>query len=809
MLINFLLVAYRRMLLSPIYSSVNILGLSIGLTSFLLAMLYINDELSYDRFWENADNIYQINTVIKSTGNGRVIEYDDTFPQVAPLLKSGRLVKEAVRMQTLEFLANVEENRYYEDISFVDPDFVLFFDITFVEGNAQEALATPFSLILTKADALKYFGEQSALNRYIMLDGKHNMRVSGVIESLPANTSLEVGLISSIDSLPFMYDENMLRQWRVPSVSTYILLDEHQDAEELSAALANLLKEHSPASLTQQVKLAPIALDTVHVSQNELGGFNILIVLSSISLLILIISCINMINMTTAKSTERVKEVAIRKALGSSRGELFAQVMVESFLMVFVAILVALLLAQLILPWFNQVTYKSLSIDYLDVGLMGQLLLLNLFTALVSGFYPAMVVSAYRPVDVFKGNIHFGQGSLNLRAILVGFQYMIAIGMGIGCYNLLLQLNHIENVDQGFSAEEVIVISNLNWTDIKPLYSLIQTEMLAHPNIESAAGSSSVPGKETKRVGLFHLEGAGLAGEAVSLNHLAVDYSFFDTYRVRLLAGRLFSKDYAEDLIGNPQERQVKESQVKSTYNVIVNRMAVQNLGITDTDTALGKKLISSDGRWAFDIRIVGVVDDLHLNAGQGELAPYIFLVAPQHSQYLSLRINGDQRAETLAFIEQTWSRIVPQYPIAWRFLQDDLNALYLGWRKNAHLMVSMSILAALIASIGAIGLSAFSLRVKTKEIGLRVVLGATTGDLLRLFLWNLSKPLLAAYLMACPVTYYLLRHWLNNFAYRIDIAPLNFILVGAISLLTIWLLIGFYIIRVMNLNPTQTLRHL
>ncbi|WDE09280.1 ABC transporter permease [Thalassomonas viridans] len=805
MFINFLTILYRRLLLDPVYSLVNILGLTIGLSCFVLVMLYINDELSYDRFWQNTESIYRVETDMSLSGNRQQVHYDRTYPAVAPLIEN-RLdqLQSAARLTTRKFLVSHEQNNFYERVRFVDPAFFNIFDLKFISGDRDTALLTLDTIVLNESTATKYFGQRDAVGQYVLLDGKHKLRVTGVVKDIPANSHLDLGLVTNLRTLEKMYGGDVLRHWRFNSMYTYVLLDPHSDVEQASFSLNELVANNSPERLMKKVSLSLNPLADIHLKNSEFGVFNILVVLGSMSFLILTMACINTINITTAKSTERKKEVGVRKALGSSRLELFNQFMFESFLLAIISLALAIGLVHLLLPWFGQVTNKALAFDFTDAGLLLQILGLSVLTGLLSGVYPALVMSKFKPIDILKSNIHFGLGALGLRTSLVIFQFVIAIIMCIGSYFVYLQMNHIKNTNLGFNKENILILGNMNWTDIKPYFNTLQTELLQHPDIKSASGSLTVPGREFNRIGSFYVEGSSMEEASISLNRMAIDYDFFKTYEIELLAGRYFSRDYGSDLVHSQ-----KESAGKPTYNVIINEMAMQKFGWQQADQAIGKKLLSSDGRWTFDSRVVGVVSDFHILAGHGAISPYIFIVAPGASGYMSVKVSGNNLTDTIEYIDDTWKKVIPQYPIVRSFLDDDLSDSFSQWEKNSQLLLALSIVAVIIAAVGSFGLSAFNLKSRNKEISMRKVVGATAYDLVKLLTWDFSKPLLIANAIAWPVTFFLLRAWLADFAYRVDINLLAFVVTGIASLLFTWLVVSYHTVKVARTNPARIFKHL
>ncbi|KZN35299.1 hypothetical protein N480_19125 [Pseudoalteromonas luteoviolacea S2607] len=805
MFYNYLIIALRRLKSDKLFTSVNLLGLGVGLLCFLMTLLYILDEVSYDAFWKQGENIYRVETTVRRNGGADSIQYSRSFAPLTPLAEVNMQGSVAIaRLQPMQFLAAYNVTRFYQDVSFVDPSFFDVFDLKFIQGSRENALNTPYKVVLTESTAKKYFGRESALDKVITLDGKHKLQVTGVVQDAPDNTHLNLGMLASIDSLPRMYNERILRNWNFPTTFTYVALGQGQNPEPWHVQLTELANKNVPERIQGTIELGLMPVSEIHLRDNELGGFNTIHVLGVVSALVLLMACINTINLATAKGAERDRETGIRKALGGTRVQLFNQFMVESYLLVIGATILALFFSDLLLPWFNQITGKSLSFTvFFEAQFLIGLLLLVLIAGFMAGAYPAAVMSSYKPVDIFKGSMGYGQGSFSMRMLLLLFQFIVAISITIGTYFIYQQMNHIKNMDLGFSDENVVVLKNIGWTDIKPNYSVLQKELVKHPNIEHVAGSITVPGREFDRVGAFHVEGTP-SENGISLNRMATDFGFFQTYDVNLVTGRMFSREYGSDEVGSNQS-----TSGKATYSAILNETAVRKFGWNDAEDALGKRLISSDKKWGFDIRVVGVVEDFHILTGHSAINPYVFIISTGAVNYASVKINGGELPDVLNYIDNTWNQIIPQYPIVRSFLDDDIDRAFIQWERNGQLMAALSLIAIGIAAVGSFGMAAFSTKNRNKEISMRKVVGASSFDLIRLLVWDLSKPLILANVLAWPLVYIVIRDWLNNFAYRIDISLPVFFLVGVGSLLFCWLTVSYHTLKVARTSPAMTFKHL
>lgn len=804
MFYNYLVVALRRLKADSLFTSVNLAGLSVGLLCFLMTLLYILDELSYDAFWQKGANIYRVETTVQRNDGSSTVEFVRSFGPLKLLAEANMQGQESVaRLKSIQFLAAHNENRFYQDVSFIDQSFFDIFNLNFIQGSSETALITPFTVVLTKSAAIRYFGRADVLDQVLILDGKHKLQVTGVVDDIAKSTHLELEMLASIESLSRIYGERMLRNWNFPNVNTYVALQHAQDPVQWQKQLIELANKNVPTRLQGSIFFSLQPISDIYIRGNELGGFNTIYVLGTLSALVLLMACINTINLATAKGGERERETGIRKALGGTRLQLFSQFMVESYLLVFGAVILALFFLDLLLPWFNQVAAKTLSISsLLEPQFLLGLLILILITGFLSGAYPAAVMSSYKPVDILKGSAGYGEGSFSMRLVLLVFQFVVAVAISIGSYFIYQQMNHIKNIDLGFSDENIVILNNIGWTDIRPHYSTLQQELEKHLNIQKVSGSFTVPGKEFDRVGTFHIEGSS-AESGVTLNRMSTDFGFFQTYDINLVAGRHFSREYGSDEVSLNSD-----TVGKTTYSAMLNETAVKKFGLT-TENAVGKRLISSDKKWSFDVRIVGVVKDFHLLAGHGAINPYVFIVSPGTAQYASVKIIGGKLTEVISYIDSTWERIIPQYPIVRNFLDDDMSQAFAQWERNGQLMMALSLIAIWIAATGSFGMAAYSTKNRNLEISMRKVVGASTNDLIKLLLWDLSKPLILANVIAWPLIYMIIRNWLDNFAYRMDISVPIFLIVGVCSIFFCWLTVSYHTLKVARTSPATIFKHL
>lgn len=800
MLINYLLIAIRRLKADLFYSTINILGLAIGMAVFVFTLLYVQDELSFDKNWKNSGQIFRLETVRHFSDKAGSIDVD-TFPAIAPALVAGVAeVEQAARLVPMVFVVKYQEKAFYENINFIDKSFLSIFGFEFIYGDYETAFGEPFSIVITKSMSEKYFGDINPVDKVLTLDNKNFYRVGAVIKDVKENSHLNIEFLANIQSRENMYHARDNDNWKDRFARTYILLKKNETIESLKNGIEYFSSVHIPNELNIGFRLNPI--EDIHLQESAGGGGNSLTALSLIGGLILLIACINATNMAIAKGVGRNKELGVRKSLGASRQQLAIQFLSESLVLSVCALFLAIILVRLSLGWFNYVTDKTIIFDFFtNIFLIWKLVIVTVITGFIAGSYPAFYLSKFQPSEVFRNLGKAGSASSSVRNGLIIVQFSIAIVVSIYTVFIFQQMSFIKKIDLGFEKENILVLSNLGWTEIKPNYERLKNELLKNPEVISVSGSMTVPGKEYDKSSGFYLSG-GNREDALTLNRLAVDYDFFETYNINVLAGRSFGEDYALDRATN------KDVVDNSIYSAVINESAARKLGWLNNSDALGQLVNSVDSHWNFTLNIVGVVSDFHMLAGHGELSPYIFIVYPEQSQYLSVKITGNNLVDTLESIDSTWSAINPNYPIVRSFLDTDLNIAFSRWEKNGQIMAVLSIVAIVIAMLGSFVLSGFSIRSQTKEIGLRKMVGANTIDISRLFLWKFAKPVLIANIIAIPIAFYVVIEWLSGFPYRLHVSSVNFLVVSMLSLVVCWIAVGYHIIKISNVSLSHTFRN-
>ena len=805
MIRNYLLIAIRNIWRNKVYSLINLLGLSIGICSSIIILLFVLDELSYDRHNEHFQDIYRI--CIRGKIRGDEIEAAlSNAPMGATLKSDFPEVEEFTRLYTFdgdpvvryEDKVFIEENFYYADSTFFNV-----FTAPVVFGDPAGMLNRPNTIVLTEEIAKKYFGNEDPVGKMLSVgEWDINYEISGVVKGFPENSHFRFNMLGSMTSIHLAE----VSRWLGNNNYTYIRLKEGKEPKDLESKFPELIAQHMGAELeeilgqtmeeflsagnTYGYYLQP--LKEIHLESdlqfeiNPGGSKSSVIMFSVIAIFLIIIASINFMNLATASGAKRATEVGIRKVAGAAKQRLIWQFLTESFLIATLALVLAVVLVELFLPGFNTLSGKSLDMNSIKTWklLMG-LLLIGLFVGFASGSYPAFFLSSFKPVDVLKSGAMRGIRGAGLRKVLVTFQFMITIVLFICTMVVNGQMNYLEVKDLGFEKENMVVIDRAYVLDNQQ--EAFRQELLKNPSILDASYSSAVPG------GLIgdnvYLPEGSETGETHAINNMWTDWYFNDTYKLEIIKGRWFEE-------GNPTDSSA----------LIINESAVENLGFEDP---LNKRLYTQFGDESEIPRhIIGVVKDFHFQSLHQEVRPLIIHFNESNRYQLSVRISGSETAETLEFIEKTWTSFKEQQPIHMTFLEEDLAALYHNDEKTAAVFSIFSVLAIFIAALGLLGLASFSAAQRTKEVGIRKAMGASIGGVL----FTLSKEfiwlILIATLVAWPLGYFMMKSWLQGFPIRIPLEPQVFIVSSLLAFFIAAVTVLLRVYQAAAMNPVSSLRY-
>jgi putative ABC transport system permease protein len=800
---NYFKTAVRNLMKYKFISFINLFGLTVGLACCLLITTYILNELSYDRYNKNAKNIYRIERTFLNAETGALsLQLGAVAPPFGPLLENDfKNIQQVTRLLPISSIpVKYGENIFNENgLFFAEENVFKVFDFKVTEGNPANALAEPFSVMLDQNIAKKYFGNKDPLNKVIRLGNQFDCKVTGVYKALPQNSHWHPELLVSFNTLKdsAVYGaENLRTNFGNNAFYTYLLVPDHFNAKNFEAQMPAFQNRHIPAegkmkasdySVLSLRKLTDIHLYSHTDEEIEINGdVKRVYIFGAIALFILLIACINYMNLSSARSVLRAKEIGVRKTAGAVKGELITQFLSESVLIAWLAAALAFALTISALPWLNQLSSQNLSINDLSQWkVLMAILLMPFLVGIFSGIYPAFYLSSFEPVKVLKGVIKKGGGNISFRKALVVFQFSISIVLIIATIIVVQQLNYMQNKSLGFDKDHVVTIgynSGLNDS-----YQSFKDELLSNSNIKDVALSSRIPsGRLLDSQGSQLNRGDSLAPSKADIKYVVADEDFIPAYGIKIVAGRNFSKDYGMD-----------------TSSFLINETAVKALGLKSNENAIGKQFQYGDRKGT----IAGVFNDFNFESLHQRIIPLVLLESTGDGYgNISIKTSGNVPA-ALAQIEKVWKKYLPEIPYEYNFLDARYAKLYEAEQKESSILIIFSCVAILIACLGLFGLSAFTITQRVKEIGIRKVLGASTRTIVELISKEFLLLVVIAAVFAFPVAWYVMNHWLQNFAYRINIAWWVFVVAGIIAFLIAFATISFQAIKAAIANPVKSLR--
>jgi putative ABC transport system permease protein len=828
---NYLTVGLRNLARNKTYAIINILGLAIGLAACFALFVYVRYETSYDRWLPDSEKIFQVQATWHEVGQPvspnqfSPAPVRDTIASISPQIEAASVAVPARTVVTREGQAA------YLETLIVDPAFFDIFRLPFVRGDVRSALPNVNSIVLTEAEAVRQFGTLDAVGRTVTAgsgDQRRDLVVTGVVRDLPRNTHLSFGALVRFD--PAMRGTEP-PSWGEMGQFHYVRLRDPAAAAAINAAFPAWEHRTIPAqtidgrseSRADILDLALVNVSDVHLGRAQGGAMRpgndarTVATFSIVALLILIMACINFINLSTARAGQRAREVSLRKVLGASRRQLVMQFLGESMVLTTLAMLIALAVLELGLPWLSSLLDADLHIHYLGAGgLLPQILLLTLFVGIAGGLYPAFVLSRFRPASVLKANKSSaeGTGSGRMRTALVVVQFAVSIGLIVCTWVVWRQTEYVQTVDMGFEREGLIQIRGARRFQAEGNFEVARRAFASVPGITGVGRTNLGVAATNKSIQAVNAPGAP---EALNMGVYRVDSDFFRTMGMRLLAGRQFSEQLANDRVVRPQPDasgatppQSGAALAQRGLNVVINRTAARMLGYRDPAAALGHVLrVSVMG--TDDLvpsTIVGVVEDTRIRTARDEIEPIIFSFDPELASLIMLRYRSTNPAAVMAGVEAVWRRFLPDAPFEGAFAEDLLAQLYQREHARGVAFAAFSMLAVIVSCLGLFGLAAFTAQRRTKEIGIRKVLGARVRHIVQLLTWQFSKPVVLANLIAWPVAWWAMRDWLNTYDTRIDLGPTPFLLAGLIALAIAVGTVAGHAIRVARANPIVALRY-
>ena len=793
MLRNYVKVAIRNLVKHKFYGIINVLGLAIGMTCCLLIFLYVQHELSYDSFHTKVDRIYRVVTDIKTPTETLNINITSA-PMAAYIKTDFPEVEDMVRLDDARLLIQRGKQTFQEDESmFADSTFFQVFDFTLLRGNSNTALVAPFSIVLTKDAAKKYFGSEDPMGQRLRMDGEYDLTVTGVMQNMPENANFTFDVLLSLSTRLEKLDPDRAEQWGNFGYESYVLLSEQTNASTLESKLSAFLRnyissEDRDEGMTYTLFLEP--LTDVYFSERgapQTGSMTNIRIFSVIAVFILLIACINFMNLATARATERAKEVGIRKVVGAVRRQLTVQFLCESLLLSLLAFIIALLASELLLPAFNRLAGKTVASSILQHTYYLPLFVgVVLGIGLLAGVYPALVLSGFKSVAILKGRFSSSRRGVVLRKALVVAQFAISIMLIAGTAVVYTQLNYMRSQALGFKKDQMLVIDFRGDGAVREKIETFKQQLGNVPNVQSVSASSSVPGEGN--AGAFtEIENPAGDMQASNVNLFYVDHDFLSQYEMPMAAGRAFSRDFATD-----------------TSALIVNEALIRSYGYASPEEIIGKRF----SQWGREGVIIGVVKDYHFRSLEQAIEPMTICLEPGNPRFISLNLKGEDLATTVSALQQQWQTLAPQRPFNYFFLDQAFDEQYRAEVRFGQLFIYFAGLAIFIACLGLLGLISYTIVQRTKEIGIRKVLGATESSIVRLLSQDFLGLVLVAFVIATPVAWYALSRWLEGFAYRVTMPWWIFALAGSLALLIALITVSFQSIKAALANPVDSLRN-
>ena len=808
MIKNYLKVAFRNILRYKGYSLINIIGLAIGMTACLLILYFVNYEKSYDRFHQNSDRIYRLRYERSDQAGGAVrfasccppagLRIRQKFPEVEKVVRIFRY-KASVSSQDNKSSSQPENKFIEEQMYFAEPDFFEIFKYTFIDGDPINGIKEPNTAFISESTAKKYFGNQNPMGQILSVDKKTSYRINGIFKDIPVNSHLKFDILLSYQNLLQKFGKEVEDSWGDSGWYTYLLLKPHADINALKKKLAALVEaefgeELKYYKLTCELPLQP--LNDIHLTSNYMLEFEVngdrdtVNFLSILAGFIILIAWVNYINLSTARALTRAKEVGLRKVSGASRGQLMSQFFFETVILNFFSVLFSLLLVILFLPLFRQITETPVTYwiwhqTWFWLSVLG-LFLVGVF---LSGLYPVLVLSSFKPVSVLKGKAGNGARGINLRKALIVFQFVMAMGMLISTFTVFRQLQFMKNQDLGFSLDNKLIIRAPRVRDAS-FGSKLQTFkeiLLKNPAINNFSVATDVPGKQV----WWDAGGITRKGANDNKNYqiVGIDYEYVKLFDLKFVSGRNFSKEFPSD-----------------SSALILNETASRWLGFPSSGAAIGQQV----DYWGKMYTVVGVLKDYHQQSVKQAFEPHIFRFMPTGRDVRGLfvlKINTQNTTANLAEIKKQFDEFFPGNPFEYYLLDEYYNQQYKSDELFGTVFGIFSFLAIFVTSLGILGLSSFMVAQRTKEIAIRKVMGADVSGIV----WFLAKDFLLlimiSFVIALPVTYYCIKNWLESFAMRMDLSAGLFILPLLLVILITGLTISLHVIKAALNNPIDSIR--
>jgi putative ABC transport system permease protein len=808
---NYLKIALRALTVNRLYAVINIFGLAIGLTIFLFGGMIADYENSHDAVWEDKERIYYVGSLLSPQANIGVKQIDTTYSALGPLFKEGiPEVEYMARTIRRTYLASAGDKQFNETVWFTDADLFRIFSFTYLQGDSS-ALDDPEGVILTRAQAEKMFGRVDVRGEMIRLNHDHEFRVQAVIEDLPLDTHFKSNMIMGYSYNIFFSLKALERiaDWEANYYNTsagnyiYLKLTAPMPLDELSRKLNAVHEAHTPIEQQEQFMAAMFArnIQSANTGIWDMIGMPVIESIRILGLLVLIIAIVNYTNLATAQSMGRTREVGMRKALGASRAQLMFQFLTESVTITALSMVLAITFLEMLVPVFNDATGKVMQLNYLQF--LPSILVTTIVVGLIAGAYPSYLITKTNTIHALKNMTVKGSKGGFIRSLMIGIQFMLSIFMLGMVLIVFFQNEKVRDSSNIFPKDEVLALQRMNKQALRDREDILKRELESLPHVSHVTFATQVPFEQSNNARrITRVEGD--VDAKFPTNQLHTDDGFLPTFDIELLAGRNFSRDISSDYQSSEEERSAR---------VIINELLRLKLGFTTNQEAVGESFYGmpdDDGLETFRYDIIGVVETQNILGLHNDIKPFMFRWSFVNHYYGGIRIKQGAPASVVQDIEDVWQKVVPDYPIDHRFLSGIFDEIYNIFRTMNNVLAGFAGVALTLALIGLFGLAAFMARTRTKEIGIRKVMGASVPQLVKMMLWQFSKPVMWAILIALPLSYLASGAYLNFFSDRLGISfQIPLILIGGISAVSLsWAVIALHAAKVAQSNPVHALHY-
>jgi predicted permease len=801
MLINYFKVALRNIFRQKGYSLINITGLAIGMACCILLLLWVQDELSYDKFHKNAKNIYRVEQDLK-TASGLFHIWMTSTPMGLALkeeIPEINNISRSVNPGTL--LVRYKDNSFFEkEVQLVDPSFLQIFTFPLIKGNPETALNLPTSIVINKELAKKYFGDEDPLGKSILVNNSFPFTVTGVFENIPRNSTIQADIL-----MPFEFAKNFRQfadTWGTNSVMTWVKINDNSKISLINDKMTNLVAKNQAESASgnptpEQIKqyretigpsfiLMPLTSIELYAywGYGQLNGsIQSVYIFTALAFLVLIIACINFISLSTARSANRAKEVGIRKVVGAHKNNIIKQFFTESILITIIAFAFALNIVLILLPLFSELSGKKFDADSLfNIEIMIGLFVIIIFTGIASGSYPAFFLSLFQPIAVLKGKIRSGIKSRVFRKLLVVTQFSLSIILLIGTIAVYQQMQFMRNKKLGYEKEHLLYLPLRG--EVQQFYNTLKEELLKDQRVLGVSGSWQTPTNMSAGSDGFDWDGKNPNNKPM-ISFGSVDFNYVETMKIEIAEGRSFSSAFSTD----------------SSNAVLINEELAKLIG---TQTVVGKRFTFSDKNGT----IIGIMKNYHYQAVQNNIEPLALYIAPKKVRFIIVRLSEGDLPSSIEKVKSTWQKLFPSYPFEYRFFDDDFEKMYRADERIGTLLKYAAILSIFIACLGLFGLASFMAEQRTKEIGIRKVLGASVSGITFMLSKEFVQWVIIANIVADPIAYFLTKRWLQDYAYRITISWWVFGFAVCITLAVAMLTIGWQTIKAARANPANSIKY-